>query len=415
MTDPETTSAPRSKKRYRRLILVLVFGILCLFAGVSSRGRTELAMLMGRYQLNHNQAAKAVESFEKAVQLSPELADGWILLARSYRRVGQNSNVRKSILEGQKHCPREFDRFQREWWLSRAELGYILEAEPHLARMLVEPGDDATEICEAFATGFCLNLRFNSALILLETWHQDDPSDFRPLFRKGQVLYGTDDFQPAVDAYRAALMLSPDNAEIQRELGRALVQLGRREEAEPLLTAALEKQPENKTIILTLAELCKENQDYEQGIRLLKRILELDPTSFVARLNLCRQLLAAGNAKEAVRTAEQLHDEWPEDLATVYALAQALRASGQHKEAEQYFLQYQSLNGILAELEQLKNEVNSRSNDAEIRFRIGELMLKHVNRDEGIAWLRSVLFLQPNHEGAIALLQKTQKVGGRKP
>ena len=127
---------------------------------------------------------------------------------------------------------------------------------------------------------------------------------------------------------------------------------------------------------------------------------------------LAKVLLDGGKAGEASLEAQKLVDEWPDDLAAVYTLAQALRAAGRVDEAEAQFEHYAELGDVYAELERLKLEINSRPSDASLRLQIGKMVLAHVSREEGAAWLQSVLFIEPNHaEAIIALAEYYERTG----
>ena len=92
---------------------------------------------------------------------------------------------------------------------------------------------------------------------LLSGYLKEQPLDDRAWLVAAQALYRQNRFADAVEYYRAALRLRPDNADIYADLGAALRADQRPGEAEAMLREAIRRNPKNALPVFTLANLCR--------------------------------------------------------------------------------------------------------------------------------------------------------------
>lgn len=393
------------------VLLVVLMGLAFALNPV----RVEYQLWRGRAELLRGNPSAAQVHFHHAERISPDKAETHFWLARTSRKAGDLEGVRRHLDEAQRLGYRDRDHLRREWWLVLAEAGHIRETEPFLAEMLTHPGEDGREICDAFATGYCMNLRFEEALALLDAWQADYPNDYRPHLRRGHIYAGNEQWTVAEAAFREAFRLAPDELDVHRGLARALMGLGKTDEAEHHLRIVLDREPTDADSLIKLARILRDRKEYTEAIALIRRVLDWEPENFDARLSLAKLLLAAGDAAEAVRQAGPLVELWPQDLESRYVLGNALRAAGRMKEAESHFRVHTELQRNWERLEELKRLVKQRPSDPELRYELGLLLLRHTNpRSEGVAWLQSVFQFEPDHQGAHrALAEHYEKIGQR--
>ena len=410
-------TVPVSRLRLRRLRswparCCLLAGLIAVLVLVVNPARVQYHLQRGRKELLRNAPQQALDQFHAAERLAPERAETQFWLARASRKTGDVEGVRRRLdraLELQYADP---ERLRREWWLVLAETGRIREVEGYLPEMLLKPGADDIEICDAFARGYCLNLQFDQALALLNAWQADHPDDHRPHFRRAQIHAGNEQWAEAEAACREALRLAPADAASHRELGKTLLQLQRPDEAKTELQKAVELAPSDREALLLLARVFREDTDFAGATDCLWRVLEQDPRHEPARLLLADVLLAVGDAEGAIEQVQPIVDLWPEDLQSRYTLARALRAVGRMGEAESHLRTYAQLEPSRARLEAANRNVRRQPQDADARYELGLLLLKHESRGEGVAWLHSVLPYEPGHAGAHqALAEYYDKIG----
>lgn len=396
-------------RRRRCVLAVILLSVLALGA---SPALIEYHLWRGRTELAAANPEAALEHFRTARRIDPDRAETYFWLARGSRKTGDLKGLRRNLDQARKHGYKDRERLRREWWLLLAETGRIREVEPYLAEMLMNPGEDGVDICQAFATGYCLNLDFEKALALLDAWQADFPKDFRPRLRRGEIHAGDEQWVEAVAAYREALRLAPDEPAVRRGLGKALLKLRDLAEAEFHLRLAIRQDPGDVDAVIALAEVAQEQGDQGEAFRLLQEALDREPGNFQAKLMLADSARKAGDAEEAIRHLAPLVELWPEDLRSRYLLAQALRAAGRVQEAEAHLTIYARLERNWGRLEQLNREVKRRPDDPGVRYELGLMLLRHRSRSEGVAWLQSVFQFQPDHHGAHrALAEYYTKIG----
>src|SRR5829696_7884972 len=101
--------------------------------------------------------------------------------------------------------------------------------------------------------------------------------EFEELLEKGEALAGEGLLENALSRFEAALDLEPENPEVIEAIGRALLELGRPEEAEASFLEALELDPNWVAPRMGLAALAMRNDEPFKAIHYLERATSLDP------------------------------------------------------------------------------------------------------------------------------------------
>lgn len=410
-----TTFARRQLRSPRSLILSATLVALVIGMAYAIRPlRVYYYLEHGRRALSQIKYVQALEDFRIARDIDPVNPETGFWLARACRKTGDLAGVRKYLEESRQLGYRDEKRLEHEWWLVLAESGRIKEAEQHLAEMLMNPGDDGTEICDSFSKGYCLSLRFAEARKLLDAWASEYPKDYRPYLRRAQIYAGDERWSLAIGELREAQKRAPEQLAVLRELGRCLYKNEETEEAERQLLAVIHRDPSDIPSLMSLAEIAFDQNNRKKSLKYLEQIIAVRPQDFPARLLLAKDYLALGDPARSVALAESLVAEWPEDLNAQYILAQSLRAADRPDDAVRHFSIHGELQKNMARIETLAADVKKRPSDPQIRFELGQLLLRHVSRPEGVAWLESVFQFAPAHAEAHQILADYyEKIGNQ--
>lgn len=95
--------------------------------------------------------------------------------------------------------------------------------------------------------------------------------------REGEARSAKRDWAKALNAFERARKLDPDDDGAARGAGIALLNLGRREEAEAALRAALGRDPADGIALYELGEVFFENEHYAGAARFWSQLLQSDP------------------------------------------------------------------------------------------------------------------------------------------
>ena len=106
---------------------------------------------------------------------------------------------------------------------------------------------------------------------------QNAPQDAAASFRLGRILHVYKLLPPAIDSYRRAVQLDPDNRELVYYLGIARLQSGDDAAALADLRESLRRMPDYQPARLRLAELLMKSGELDEAIRLFETVLENEP------------------------------------------------------------------------------------------------------------------------------------------
>jgi predicted Zn-dependent protease len=131
-----------------------------------------------------------------------------------------------------------------------------------------------------------------------------------------------------------------------------------------------------------------------------------------ARRRLGELELALELPEEAARWLKPLVDAWPEDKAYCSLYAQALQEIGRTDEARPWWEAVRQAESALGRLEKLNESLKNDPTNPELRYEIGNLLLRFRSREDGAGWLKSLLQFDPTHHGAHeALADYYEKTG----
>src|SRR5918997_1798005 len=137
--------------------------------------------------------------------------------------------------------------------------------------------------------------------------------EFEELLEQGETLAGEGLLKDALSRFEAALDLEPENPEVIEAIGRALLELGRPEEAEASFLDALELDPNWAAPRMGLAALAMRNDDPFKALHHLERATSLDPEYPDAFVELGRYYGLMGEPSLARATFERWARTHPED------------------------------------------------------------------------------------------------------
>lgn len=383
--------------RLRRAVLLCA--CLVTLAGLYTAGRTAwftVRLELARRALQARDARRALEHLQAVEPAAPDHAELNFLLARTYRRLGRLDLVRTRIERAWK-SGYSIDRLKREQWLALAQAGQLREAEPHLPRLLAEPGEDGPEICEAFINGYLQTYRFQEAAGLLDAWQADYPNDPQPEYIRGLYAEHNGRDSEAAEAYRRALRLAPDRRDVRMALAQVLVDLRRHDEAAEQIGRLLKEDPENPDLRAGWGQCLMEQGRLSQAREIFVGLLKAHPDHFGSRLALGQLEFKAGRPQDALKWLEPVVEEQPLHYSARFALASALQAAGRREEAARHFEYVAAAQRGLSRARELMDRVKADPKDTELRYQIGTILLQYDSPAEGAGWLRSVLELQPDH------------------
>ncbi|HZT37603.1 MAG TPA: tetratricopeptide repeat protein [Bryobacteraceae bacterium] len=271
----------------------------------------------------------AIAAYRSALAIDPSEAAPKVNLAIAYFQIGDCKSATqwlKSTLEARPDDRRSFQLLG----VCQLELGLFHAATRSFERLM--PSDDPS-ILLGVATAYLKTGRTAEGRRILDQLvreHGDDPGVEVAI---GMANFGSEEYNAASSAFRAALKRDPRNAAAhfylgatlfkQRDfdgairewreavqqkpgyfpavfaLGAMLSERRQYQEAKPLLRKALELRPDHPAIYFELGKIAVHERQHETAVRYLREATRLDPGSKPASFLLATALQRLGRDKEA--------------------------------------------------------------------------------------------------------------------
>jgi tetratricopeptide (TPR) repeat protein len=367
----------------------------------------ECLLYLARSKLVAREPKECIEFINLFESLRGPTGESRFLAARSFRRIGDMSTARRCLKESQEQG---YSRtaLEREGWLILAQAGAINRVESKLRRMLVSPGEDAREICEAYVCGYLLNYRFDDAMGLLGAWQADFPLDTQPLLIRGQCLEHSRQFGMAAEVYESALKIDDSRSEIRCAFVRCLIELHRHDDARREIDRLLNESSENPESNVLAGRLFLETAQIAEAESHFRSVLKIAPQHVEARCGLSKVLLATDRADEALKIVRLLAHDDPFSTESGFLLQRALTMTGKIDEAIETGKHYEKMRSEQAAARVLVEQVQLNPTDASLRLAVGRILVSYGAPSDARVWLRSVLELDATNREALQLLDKLE-------
>jgi Flp pilus assembly protein TadD len=181
---------------------------------------------------------------------------------------------------------------------------------------------------------------------------QMDSRNWDTWYYLGRTKYNENRFVEAVNAFRQALKLSPENVKAEDNLGLSYEGLGRRQEAEKAYGDAIRWQSQllqqNPGPYLDLGILLVEQNRPQDAIPYLQQAVQISPQDSKAHQQLGRAYERLNRLAEAQVELEKAVAASPNDGALHYVLGQVYRRLGMKDKAQAEFEKSTELKSIQA-------------------------------------------------------------------
>jgi tetratricopeptide (TPR) repeat protein len=284
------------------------------------------------------------------------------------------------------------------------DLGQFQAVQQVLNDVLQQQPDniDAHRLLAALYYDLGVNPR---AIHHLETVSQLDLQDPRPHRLIGLMRKDFQDYSAAVEAYQAALARHPKPAlaaEIRLELAESLI--SQREYAAALTTLAADDQsPDALTVRLQCLDSLGRR---EEAASIVTAAIALTEPPATLCLALGDFYESGGKQSEAIAAYEQAAKIDPLDFIPRYKLSSAYARAGREADARRELEAMQENRARYDKLHELQNQAMEQTEDADLRYRIGEAAAALGRQELAQAWYRAALGLDPTHAAAQARLSQ---------
>ena len=243
------------------------------------------------------------------------------------------------------------------------------------------------------------------AVKTLEVLLSKDPENVAGHQLMGDALSFQHDFPAAIEHFRSALEIAPDNNSLKLRLAMSLIQLGRKDEAIEVLETLLKQQPDVALAQLYLARLYLGEKQIDKASLIYQQLLKSQPAQLQAVLEYGK-ILEQQDQEATLELYQNYLTENPRAAAVRQQLAQYYLAKHQLGEALEQFQvvrqQYPDNLQIINQIGLIQLELEEWT-DAEKNYRL----LLHSDNQLGRNqyYLAMALSGQGKREEAIAVLE----------
>lgn len=394
---------PRVQQSSGRRRLLLLAGVLAAVTFVLVYRQ----ILTARFRARLDQARGALESqnpFRALAILRPLLQSGrrdgelFVLAARCQRLAGSPDRC-LGMIAAAGALDYEPPEAIVEAGLAMLALGRLREAE---ALLETQPTAESVAALTDVHLQMC---EMDRALADLKLWMSLAPLDATPHFIRGMIWMDGANFAQAARDLRHAAELKPDFVNARAQLGAALIQLGKLDEAEPILVSCRAAAPDNEVAVL-LARCQSELGKTSEAVELLRQVVARAPDHVAAMVALGKLELdegEAGRAADLLRRAVAItahHD------AAWYNLALAERRLGRVDEADNALARWATIQDLRSKLNDANDRLKSTPNDVDVHITAGQLNLALGNDMQAERHFRAALRAAPGNATAQSALQR---------
>jgi tetratricopeptide (TPR) repeat protein len=234
-----------------------------------------------------------------------------------------------------------------------------------------------------------------AATVLFGGLQEGDP---REVLSAAFHAHQSGDFETAIRGYRAFVGMVPNVADVYSNLGAALVQVGRLDEALSAYEEALRlgNATDPVAIHLNCALAYLKAARFPEAIQQLNHVLTLDPGHLQAALLLADGHLAREDNGRVIEILTPFEASHPEDKALAYLLGTALIRQGEVEKGQV-----------------LVDRILQHGESAEARLMMGTAYLMVRDVPGAVTEFERAIELNPNLPSANAFLAKTLREMGR--
>ena len=242
----------------------------------------------------------------------------------------------------------------------------VFESNLNLGLMLAKTGQPDAE-------------QYLRAATMLAPTAELDEGHFRAWLGLAQVIESSKPEQ-AIDAYRRAAALKPNNPEPRLSAGQLLEKEGKFSDAEQEYKQALTAQPESADAVTALANLYMRGHQFGAAEEMLRKLLALHPEDAVAHMQLGRTLAADGQKEAAIAELQAALKIAPNDADAQRDVADLSLEAGKYDLAE---AQYRAL-------------LNENPKDAGVHNSLGRALMKQRKYAEAEKEFMAAAQLKPD-------------------
>ena len=303
----------------------------------------EGSYLAGKTACLLNEPAAAIRYFEKYVKLKPDEAEPYLCLGRCYYQLNDFANSYNSYNRALQIKPDDAQGLYG-LGLNLIRQKNFKEATEILEKALAQ-GLKAKEALFELASAYEELKVYDQAAVYYQKYVQSEPEHpWNGWFKLAQAYQKNNEVEKAIEAYRQALKLRPEDINSNYNLALLLAASQQYTEAEQAYKKLIELNPRDSVFYYNqIIQMYDQAGLYENALEAVKKIIELNPKSEVAVYNLGIMYFKLNRLEEAAKTFNDCLALNNDYTSAWYNLGLVYSKMNRHKEAAEAFKKYTEL------------------------------------------------------------------------
>ena len=353
-----------------------------------------------------NDDVKAARTLlDRALQKWPDSGEVHFYAARAARLDGAYRVARDHLNDAAK-----YGWVEEAIEVERSLLQFLMgetnsKIESYLMQCLSLNHPDSRWIAEVLTPAFYANFRLVEANGCAEKWVEHAPKSARAWAMLGDIRERNRKKESGVAAYRTAFALAPNDAKIEYNLARLIIDAKMEPSEASVHLDKLREQFPDDADIATVWAACRIVQGRsESAIPVLDETIRNHPDAVRAMFHRAQIDLEAGKPEFALPLLQKAHAITPYESDILYSMFRCLNQLGQTEEAARLKRKWEQSEADLKLLSDVTSEISTKPHDPELRSKAGEICLRNGLIKQGVDWLATALREDPNHQATNKLL-----------
>lgn len=250
-----------------------------------------------------NRDEKALQYYEKAIELDPTAFRPYVGLSRHLSNTGNPREALSVLAKASKYVPMtaEVRRLRGEAQLAQGEVTEAISEFEAALRM--EPENLAVRF--QLARGLRLADRLSDASQVLNSIERVDPTYPGVAIEKGLIAEANKDMDAAVSHYRAALEGNPNDFAVKVRLSSALLETKKLDQAQEILEELVKEKAYSHEVLYLLGRLEFSQERYARARQNFDKAVRLDRNNAVYRMYGGWVALETNDLSNALRQLEE--------------------------------------------------------------------------------------------------------------
>lgn len=330
--EEETSGPEQAMENFRRVLEV-------------DPGFSKLAIDVAHDYLRRGDSTEAIGVLKDALKAKPKDIELSLALASIYLRHLRKPDLAARYAEkAASSAPNAMGGYEALWEIALAQ-GNLTEANRALDRALKSKTQDPEfwlKLAELYATSTSADAFADEKLaqkltLCLTRASESEAQDPALLARIGDFYALNRQFESATAIYQRVAGIKPGLPNLNEKLAEMLIQLGRFDEAAPVLEAIIAKNPLDIRAYDSLANIYTERGEYQKAVAALEQSIIIDKSYSDRYRELAKLLLVAGQPDRACARLEEARKLFPQAPVFTHLYARALSLAKRHDEALKMF------------------------------------------------------------------------------